>query len=119
MIPFMQLQQGLAEAWLANKPDSTTDHVVLAMPSFSLGESTLAHYASRIPALEHRCLNAVFLLNSIPHGEFVFLSTVAPEPEVMDCYFSLLPAEKTWKQPLAIAGVWQRYCRARGNFPWR
>jgi len=94
MIPFNELQDRLATAWQANHPDSMTEHVVVALPSFSLGESTLAHYASRIPALEHRYLNAVFLLDAIPKSEFVFLSTTAPEPEILDYYFSLLREDR-------------------------
>jgi hypothetical protein len=94
MIPFSQLQQRLGDAWKVNSPSSSTDHVIVAMPSFSLGESTLAHYASRIPALEHRYLNAIFLLNTLPSCEFVFLSTVAPDPEVLEYYFSLFPSDR-------------------------
>ena len=41
------------------------DHVVVAMASFSLSDSLLAHYGARIPAMEHRYLNASLLLNRI------------------------------------------------------
>lgn len=95
MIAFKDLQQRLGPALDLNKPGARGDHVLIAMPSFSLGETTLSHYAARIPALEHRYLNALYLLNRIECCEFVFLSTLAPEREILDYCFSLLPAERS------------------------
>jgi len=83
----VQLDIGLA----ANRVGSGVDHVVIALPSFSLGESLLSHYVERIPALEHRYLPAMLLLDRIDSCEFVFVSCQAPEPEVIDYYLSLLP----------------------------
>src|SRR4029453_15575743 len=64
-----------------------------ALPSFSVGESLLSHYADRIPALEHRYLLSMFLVSRIEDCEVVFLSSAAPAPEVLEYYASLLPAE--------------------------
>ncbi len=84
-------QRGLEKALALNESGSTEPHVLIAMPSFSLGESTLAHYAARIPALEHRYLNAAFLLTSIPGCAVVYLCTEPPSPAVLDYYLSLMP----------------------------
>jgi hypothetical protein len=65
--------------------------VLVAMPSFSLGESLLSHYASRIPALEHRYLVGYLLLGRIEGCELVFLTCQAPDAEILDYYASLLP----------------------------
>jgi len=55
---FDDLQQRLGAAVAANRPGSDVEHVLIALPSFSLGESLLSHYADRIPSLEHRYLVA-------------------------------------------------------------
>ncbi|HET7716793.1 MAG TPA: peptide ligase PGM1-related protein [Bauldia sp.] len=94
MQSFGELQQQLGPALMANKPGSGIDHVLVVLPSFSLGESTLSHYAARIPALEHRYLLALFQLGRIESCEMIFISTMAPEPEVLDYYFSLIPPER-------------------------
>jgi hypothetical protein len=67
---------------------------LIALPSFSVGESLLSHYVERIPALEHRYLLAMLLLSRIESCTFVFVSCRAPEPEVVDYYLALLPADK-------------------------
>lgn len=59
MTPFHALQERLAQTWGLNKPGIGVDHVLVALPSFSIGESLLSHYAARIPALEHRYLVAL------------------------------------------------------------
>ena len=51
---------------------------MVALPSFSVGESLLSHYAARIPALEHRYLVAHLMLHRIEACEVVFLSGAAP-----------------------------------------
>ena len=53
---FDQLQTRLAHALELNRPDGADEHVLVALPSFSIGESLLSHYVDRIPALEHRYL---------------------------------------------------------------
>jgi hypothetical protein len=89
---FQQLQLKLQRAMERNARGSRQPHFVIAMPSFSIGETTLSHYASRIPALEHRYLNAIFLLSTIPGCELLFLCSRAPAQEVLDYYFALFPA---------------------------
>jgi hypothetical protein len=54
----------------------------------------LSHYASRIPALEHRYLVAYLLLGRIEGCELVFLTCQAPGEEILDYYASLLPAHR-------------------------
>jgi PGM1 C-terminal domain len=53
---FDEVQRLLPDALMANRPASGVDHVLVALPSYSVGESLLSHYADRIPALEHRYL---------------------------------------------------------------
>jgi hypothetical protein len=49
-----ELQPGLGSVLAANRPGSRTPHVVIALASYSVGESLLSHYGERISALEHR-----------------------------------------------------------------
>jgi hypothetical protein len=91
-VTFEELQRGLGPAVAANIPGSAVPHVCVALPSFSVGESLLSHYADRIPALEHRYLVASLMLHRIESCELVFLSCVAPGDEVLDYYVSLVPA---------------------------
>jgi hypothetical protein len=88
---FERLQARLGEALAANTPDSGVDHVLIAMASYSVGESILSHYRERIPSMEHRYLNAQLLANRID-CDFLFLCSVAPTQEVLEYYQSLLPA---------------------------
>ena len=92
MDDFDRLQAALPDALAANVPGSGRDHVVVAMASFSLGDSLLAHYGPRLPAMEHRYLNASLLLNRID-ADLVFVCSQAPDPEVLDYYRSLVPPE--------------------------
>ena len=86
---FTVLQQGLADALAANRPDSDTEHVVVALPSYSLGESLLSHYVERIPSLEHRYLASMLVLHRIPQCHAVFVASKHPGEEVLDYYGSL------------------------------
>lgn len=92
MKSFNALQKQLGQVWALNKPGLGIEHVLVALPSFSLGESLLSHYADRIPALEHRYLVAHFVLHRVEACEVVFLSCAAPGAEVLDYYTSLVPA---------------------------
>ena len=58
---FGALQAQLGAALEANRPGSTTPHVMIALPSYSVSESLLSHYGERIPSLEHRYLNAIVI----------------------------------------------------------
>lgn len=91
---FDKVQARLGEALAANTAGSGVEHVVIALPSFSVGESLLSHYVDRIPGLEHRYLLAILMLHRIDRCEFVFVSCSAPHPEVVDYYLSLLPEEQ-------------------------
>ena len=68
--------------------------MLVALPSFSLGESLLSHYVDRIPALEHRYLLGLFMLNRLEHASMVLVVSEAPAPEVLDYYVSLIPPER-------------------------
>lgn len=89
---FRELQARLGPLLRANRPGSTEPHVVVGLPSFSLGESLLAHYAERLPALEHRYLLAALMLPRIPGCELVVVSSEAPSAEVIEYYLGLMPA---------------------------
>ena len=91
---FAALQANLGMAVEANRPGSTTPHVLIALPSYSVSESLLSHYGDRIPSLEHRYLNAIVIPARIESCEFVYVSTRSPSPEVMDYYLSLVPADR-------------------------
>jgi hypothetical protein len=79
-----EIQVWLGPALAANTPGSGTSHVVVALPSYSLGESLLSHYADRIPALEHRYLLGGLMVHLIAHCEMVYLCSVAPTAEVVE-----------------------------------
>jgi len=94
MKPFEQLQRRLGEVLALNQPGATGEHVLVALPSYSVGESLLSHYADRIPALEHRYLLGLLLLNRIESCHMTFISSAEPGCEVVEYYLSLLPAER-------------------------
>ena len=75
MKTFEELQTTLGPVWNLNRPGSSVDHVVVVLPSFSMGESLLSHYATRIPALEHRYLVTSLMLHRIKTCELVFLTS--------------------------------------------
>ncbi len=58
---FAALQQRLGAALAANTAGSDVDHVMVALPSYSVSESLMSHYGDRVAALEHRYLNAVLV----------------------------------------------------------
>ncbi|MBA2382710.1 MAG: hypothetical protein H0V73_11425 [Chloroflexi bacterium] len=62
MSDYEQLEHSLGSALAANSAGSDVEHVVIALPSYSVSESLLSHDGDRIPALEHRYLNALFML---------------------------------------------------------
>ncbi len=87
----VNMRARLGEALHANRAGSTVEHVLIALPSYSVSESLLSHYGDRIPSLEHRYLPAMFAVSRIPTCSFVFVSTAAPSREVIDHYVSLVP----------------------------
>src|SRR5687767_945630 len=46
---FNELQSRLAPIWTLNKAGVGIDHVLVVLPSISVAESLLSHYAPRIP----------------------------------------------------------------------
>jgi hypothetical protein len=90
---FAALQAKLGPVLEANRAGSSTPHVLIAMPSYSVSESLLSHYGDRIPSLEHRSLNAIFIPARIPACEIVYVLSRAPLPEVLDYYVSLVPED--------------------------
>ena len=93
METFEELQARLGDALALNGPGVGVEHVLIALPSFSVGESLLSHYVERIPALEHRYLIAQLMLHRIPTCEMVFVSCEAPSDEVLEYYASLVPED--------------------------
>jgi hypothetical protein len=87
---FHRLQQDLEAAYALNSPESTVPHVVVGLPSYSLGESLLSHYSSRLAAAEHRFLGALLMLR-IPAARLVYFCSAEPDAAVIDNYFALLP----------------------------
>jgi hypothetical protein len=114
MRAFDELQSRLGEALAANQAGSGVDHALIALPSFSVGESLLSHYVERIPGLEHRYLLAILMLHRIESCDFAFISCSAPDPEVVDYYLSLLPADQrdSARRRLRIVEVPDRSGRA-------
>lgn len=91
---FARVQAKLGRALEANRQGSSVEHVMIALPSYSVSESLLSHYRHRVPSLEHRYLNALVVPGRIESCEIVYVSTRAPLPEVLDYYVELVPAAK-------------------------
>jgi hypothetical protein len=62
---------------------------VVALPSYSVGESLLSHYLDRIPALEHRYLISQLVLHRIERCHIVFVVSRRPSEDVLEYYASL------------------------------
>ena len=91
---FDAVQATLPAALAANRPGSGVNHVVIAMPSYSVGESLLSHYANRIPSLEHRYLLGSLLVDRLETCEVIFITCEPPGSEVLEYYASLLPEDR-------------------------
>jgi len=91
---FGELQAKLGPALAANRAGSSTPHVLIAMPSYSVSESLLSHYGNRIPSLEQRYLNAIVIPARIDSCEMVYISTRRPAQEVLDYYLRLVPPDR-------------------------
>jgi hypothetical protein len=85
--------QKLAAALAVNRPGSEVAHTVIALPSFSVGETLLSHYADRIPSLEHRYLVALFMVHRIPGVRLVFVGARHPGDQLVEHYLSMVPAD--------------------------
>lgn len=88
---FAALQTKLGSVLAMNRPDSGQEHVLLVLPSFSIGETVLSHYGPRVPALEHRYLNAALMLSGIQSCHMIYACSRPPAPEVIDAYFAMMP----------------------------
>lgn len=80
---FDELQGDLGAALAANRPGSTTPHMVIAMASHSVNESLLSHYGERVVALEHRFLASGFMVHRLPAASWLYLSSVRPADDVV------------------------------------
>lgn len=89
-----ELERRLGPALAANRPDSDIEHVVIALPSYSVSESLMSHYGDRIPSLEHRYLGSILVPARIPSCELIYISTRRPEQIAIDYYPSLVSPER-------------------------
>jgi hypothetical protein len=95
----------LAAAVRANTAETVVEHVVVALPSFSLGESLLAHYGDRLPALEQRFLLGALMTHRLPHAEFVFVGSTRPDPYVLEYYRRLGPRPDVFARRVHLVSV--------------
>ena len=91
---YIEIERRLGPALAANRVGSGIDHVLIALPSYSVSESLMSHYADRIPSLEHRYLGAILIPSRIPSCEVIYISTHRPEQVAIDYYPSLLSPER-------------------------
>jgi hypothetical protein len=91
---YLAIEPRLAAALEANRPDSTTEHVSIALPSYSVSETILSHYGDRIPSLEHRYLASLLMPSRIPAVSIVYISTKRPDQAAIDYYPGLLSPER-------------------------
>jgi hypothetical protein len=90
---FAVAQERLPALLALNSPGATQPHAVVVLPSFSVGESLLAHYAELISALEHRYLTGLFALSRVPGARILLVVSSHPGEEVVEHYLSLMPAD--------------------------
>jgi hypothetical protein len=90
----LEEQPGVAAAIAAHRPGSRVPHTVVFLPSYSVAESLLEHYAPRLLALEHRHLLHLFGLATVPGARMVFVTSAKPSWQVLDYYLSLLAPEQ-------------------------
>jgi hypothetical protein len=93
MDSYQEVQARLHDAWLANRLGSRTPHVLIGLPSLSLSQSMLQHYATRLPALEHRFLLLLLVLGRIPSCEGLLVTCGHPTDGVLDYYARLASPE--------------------------
>jgi len=86
---FIALQARLPPSLEVQTPGSTIPHVSVAVPSFSLSDTVLTHYAPLLGALEHRYLLPALVLRHVPGGEYVLVTSSQPADEVLDYYARL------------------------------
>ena len=89
MHDYEHLQQRLLGVLDLNTPGSTVDHVVVALPSFSVSERLMRLYASRLAAIEHRFLMGALQVGRIPGAHVVLVTCAEPTEVVLDYYARL------------------------------
>ncbi len=87
---FARVQARLEQAWRADLPDSTTDHLVVVLPSHNVHPVVLSHFGDRIPALEQRYLCCILLLQR-PATRIAYVTSMEPPDGLVQAYLSLLP----------------------------
>jgi hypothetical protein len=105
MRTFEELQEDLGAAIAANRPGSGIPHVVIALPSHSVGEALLSHYGARVLALEHRFLLSSLLTHRLPDADWVYISSLAPTAEVVDYYRRLGPRPENFSSRTHVLSV--------------
>lgn len=103
---FARVQARLVEAWRADLPDSTTDHLVVVLPSHNVHPVVLSHFGPRIVALEQRYLCSILLLQR-PATRLAFVTSMEPPRDLVQSYLSLLspPSRAGASDRLAILTV--------------
>jgi hypothetical protein len=95
----------LSQVLAANTAASDVPHVVVAMPSFSVGETLLSHYGHRLPALEQRFLVAALMTHRLPQARLVFVGSVAPDPAVVEYYRRIGPRPQEFAARVRLVTV--------------
>ena len=88
---YAALQRRMPAAWEADRTGSQAPRVVIALPSYSLDRSVLAHYGARVAPLENRFLY-VALRTADRATRVVYLSSRPVDPDIFGAYLSLVPA---------------------------
>jgi hypothetical protein len=109
---FLEIQGTLDSVLAVNTSHSRTPHVVVALPSYSLGESLLSHYGDRVMALEHRYLLSGLMTHRLPHAEWVYLCSMAPSMDVMTYYRYLGPRPDGFAERAHVVSVGDRTMRS-------
>jgi len=89
MDAFDALQERLSTVCRVHRPGSTRPHVVVMLPSISLGPTILLHYQPRLAAYEHRFLLAALGLARTPGAELVLVTCGPVTDDVIDYYTRL------------------------------
>jgi len=89
MDAFDALQERLSTVCRVHRPGSTVPHVLVMLPSISLGPTILLHYQPRLAAYEHRFLLAALGLARTPGAELVLVACGPVTDDVIDYYTRL------------------------------
>jgi hypothetical protein len=89
MDAFEALQQRLAAVTAVNHHGSEQPHVVVGLPSYSMGVTILLHYRTRLAPMEHRYLLPGLSLGRIAAAELVLVTCGPVDEEVLDYYARL------------------------------